>query len=66
MQQPRKLLSYLKPEGKNNLTAVTVAEGDAIMGLYFISSHLQISLFKEKNMLSILMDILIKSDVSLI
>lgn len=51
---------------KKESNAVTVAQGDAIMGLYFISSHLQISLFKEKNMLSILMYTLIKSDVSLI
>lgn len=62
--QPRKLLSCLKPEGKNNLTAVSAAETDGITGLYSISSHLQLSLFKEKNMLSILMHTHIESDVS--
>lgn len=30
LPHPRKLLSCLKPEGKKNLTAVTVAEGYAI------------------------------------
>lgn len=62
--QPRKLLSCLKPEGKNNLTAVTVAERDGITGLCSLSNHLQLSLFKKKNMLSILMHTRIESDVS--